>query len=357
MQPIDQDQLATTAELFERYAVRDPDERLEPEVAACVAARPQLAREIDAGLTLLRQQLLPERMPVPIRRGAMEGPPRISRFVGSGRGTSERTLGYNKDAVGVFSLRSVPRGIFSRIRVPMLYLGAIAILVATLPAIREMSLFTSRRNAPTIKEYRTTVGQRARVTLPDNSTIVLGPNSRVRYSSTFGTSNNRTIMLEGQGLFTVTHVLGTPFVVQTAGVSTRVLGTSFLVRRYAADTALQVVVAQGKVMVGQSVLGAGDIATARGAHDISVSRGNAISEQLAWTEGRLDFTVTPLRDVLPELQRWYGVTVTVADPALLERPVTTTLDIETMARALDLVAFAVGGRVEVRGQHAVIFSR
>jgi hypothetical protein len=68
------------------------------------------------------------------------------------------------------------------------------------------------------------------------------------------------------------------------------------------------------------------------------------------------FSGTLLRDAIPTLERWYGVTVTVDDPALLDRRVTTTLGPEPTARAMELVAFTVEGRATLRGTHVVIHS-
>lgn len=235
--------------------------------------------------------------------------------------------------------------------------AAVAVVLLAPPAVRELRrVLTPQPVSAAIQEYRTTAGQRARLTLPDSSTVVLAPQSVIRYAANFGSRSSRTVALEGQALFTVTHSVGAPFVVNTGGIATRVLGTSFAVRRYATDAALKVIVAQGRVAVGATVLGTGDIATAGSATQISVSRENAVTSQLAWAEGRLTFSGVPLRDVIPELQRWYGITIAVADRALLDRAVHTTFATESAATAIDLVAIAVGARAEFRGRHAVLHS-
>jgi ferric-dicitrate binding protein FerR (iron transport regulator) len=240
-------------------------------------------------------------------------------------------------------------------RLGMLGTAAAVLVVATgYLAIRGGWLSHTPQYA--VQEYHTGAAEQMRVTLPDGSTVALAPQSRITFDKPFGASSSRTVTLDGQALFTVTHAAEAPFIVQTGDVTTRVLGTSFAVRRYAQDTAVQIVVAQGRVAVGNTVLGTGDIATAHSARQITVSRGNAVTEQLAWTEGRLVFSGTLLRDAIPMLERWYGVTVTVDDPALLDRRVTTTLGPEPTARAMELVAFTVEGRATLRGTHVVIHS-
>lgn len=238
---------------------------------------------------------------------------------------------------------------------------ALAVLVVALlsaPAVREIRRRLVPAAQPTpIKEYRTTAGERARIPLPDGSSVVLAPQSRIRFATDFGASSNRAVTLEGQGLFTVVHVAGAPFTVQTGNVATRVLGTSFAVRRYATDSAVQVIVAQGRVAVEGVVLGTGDLATATASDHVNVTRGTDVSNQLAWSEGQLVFERVPLRDVIPELERWYGLTVTVADPQLLDRRIMTTIGPQSATRAVELVALSALGRAEIRGRRVTIYSR
>lgn len=205
------------------------------------------------------------------------------------------------------------------------------------------------------RRYHTGVAERLKVSLPDGSMAVLAPESELQVTKDFGGAS-RTVTLRGEALFTVTHSVGTPFTVRTGAVQTRVLGTSFSVRRYPQDSVTQLVVAQGRIAVGAAVFGTGDIATVANDGQIAVSRGNAVTEQLAWAEGRLVFSGTPLRDAIPVLERWYGVTIDVTDPVLLDRRVTTTLGPESAARAMELIAFTVEGRATLQGSHVVIRS-
>jgi ferric-dicitrate binding protein FerR (iron transport regulator) len=73
---------------------------------------------------------------------------------------------------------------------------------------------------------------------------------------------NRTVRLHGEAYFDVAHTGNQPFVVEAAGTKTRVLGTQFGIRAYRPDSVI-VAVRTGKVAIGQTVLGASDIAYAR----------------------------------------------------------------------------------------------
>lgn len=240
---------------------------------------------------------------------------------------------------------------------PLLRIGAAAAVVIILAGsiVRELLHGTPPQvSQQPAAEYHTTTGQTARIMLPDSSTVIMAPESYVRYAANVGSTKSRTVTLDGQALFTVTRSATVPFIVQTRGVTTRVLGTSFSVRSYATDTAVKVVVAHGRVAVGSTVLGTGDVATKMPGRAIMVSRGTAVAGLLAWAEGRLVFSGVQLRDAIPELERWYGIEIEVADPILLDRLVTTTLGPTTASRAMELVAFVVEGRLELNGSRAII---
>jgi transmembrane sensor len=240
---------------------------------------------------------------------------------------------------------------------PFLRMAAIAAVViivvgSVLQARRHVT--PSQASQQRVEEYHSTTGQRARITLPDSSTVIMAPESYVRYAANVAAANSRMVTLDGQALFTVTRSAGVPFIVQARGVTTHVLGTSFSVRSYATDTAVQVVVAEGRVAVGSTVLGTGDVAMKMPGRAIVVSRGTAVTERLAWAEGRLVFSGVLLRDAIPDLERWYGIEIEVTDPILLDRLVTTTLGTTTASRAMELVAFVVEGRLELNGSRAII---
>jgi transmembrane sensor len=207
-----------------------------------------------------------------------------------------------------------------------------------------------------MQELRTQSAQRAKFTLADGSSVVLGPNSRLRYPATFG-RDTREVELDGQAMFTVTQHDAHPFVVRTGETRTRVLGTSFIVRRYQDDRVVRVVVAQGKVAVGNAVLGTGELGlTTDGVH-VQVSRGVNIATEFGWVDGRLTLDEIPLRDAVPELERWYGITITVRDASLLEKRVVTTLTTESAREALSLVATALNADVTFTQGRATLSAR
>jgi transmembrane sensor len=85
------------------------------------------------------------------------------------------------------------------------------------------------------------------VTLSDGSMVLLKPHSEIRFPSVFG--NKREVSLSGEALFEVARNAQHPFLVYANEVTTRVLGTSFVIKAYAHDQHVTVAVKTGKVSV------------------------------------------------------------------------------------------------------------
>lgn len=223
------------------------------------------------------------------------------------------------------------------------YLGIAAAVIIAIVGIKYIPTQT-----PHTKTYSTAPGQRATITLADGSTATLAPATKL-------TANGRDINLVGQAIFTVNPNPNSPFTVHTGNTSTRVLGTTFSVRKYDDDINAEVVVAQGRVSMNGVVLSTGDIGTAAGSK-INVTHDANISASLSWADGKLVFDEQTLREAIPELERWYGIQI-AADASLLNKRIITTLNTETAAEAIRLISSALGARGEMKGNHATIYSQ
>src|SRR5690606_33459933 len=116
----------------------------------------------------------------------------------------------------------------------------------------------------------------------------------------------------------------------------RVLGTRFLVRNYHDETASRVVVEDGRVALhavqhrqmraAQAIVGAGMLGQVSDS-GVIVVEGIDPDQYTAWTRGTLVFDRSPLRDVVKDLARAYGVDIRIADSLLANRRITVELDV------------------------------
>jgi ferric-dicitrate binding protein FerR (iron transport regulator) len=226
---------------------------------------------------------------------------------------------------------------------------------------------------PTLQRFATDAGQRVTLTLAGGTTVLLGPESELRFPDRWSSAwpwtrgRVREVHLNGVGYFDVAHDARRPFVVHAAGAETRVLGTRFVVRAYADDEAVDVGVAEGRVALRSSDAerGAEVLLGERERGRVPVGsaarrlEGNA-EALLAWVDGRLAFRDTPVRAVVREMERWYDVDIALGesglDRGLAERRVTISFDGEPFAEAITLLAAALETRVEREGRSAVLTS-
>lgn len=237
--------------------------------------------------------------------------------------------------------------------------AAVMVLVAALFIWRPRSAAMVAGTPPGAREFVTGVGQRDSVLLGDGTRVVLGPGSRLVVAAGYGAAR-RDVELRGDGYFEVRHDAARPFTVHVGTVDVRDVGTTFAVH---ADSArdVRVVVTSGSVRVqsqGEGVnLRAGDVATLQPDGTIRAAAGAATADDLAWTRGRLVFREASMDEVRVELQRWYGVHLTVRDSTLAARHLTASFSGEPVGRVLDVIALALGANVEQRADTAVLSVR
>lgn len=153
--------------------------------------------------------------------------------------------------------------------------------------------------------FATGVGEQRVVQLADGSNVRLDTDSRIRVRFD---GDRRLVELEdGQALFTVAHDGHRPFVVLTDDVQVTAVGTVFDVRRD--SSGVKVTLVSGVVDVAErgasravKRLAAGQ--QSRLTPQGQVTRGVDIQAETSWTDGRIVFRDTPLRDAVTEVNRY-----------------------------------------------------
>jgi len=190
--------------------------------------------------------------------------------------------------------------------------------------------------------------------LDDGSFVRLAPGSRLIPKKT---DEERRYELEGRGLFAVARVEDMPFVVETDGVQTRVLGTRFEVREVSGDT-LQVAVLEGRVEVrnsfGQAELAAGELSVASLDQPPTRTRPDDILDLLDWPDGALLFQSTPLAQVAEEVARRYGAEVTVEGQTLRSTRVSAWYGNEPFRDVVESLCAATNATCSVSDTLAVL---
>jgi transmembrane sensor len=245
---------------------------------------------------------------------------------------------------------------------PALAAAAIAVLVGG------SLLWFLPRGAGAPYAYATAHAQLSSLTLPDRSRVLLGVDTRLRVPRDYG-ARTRTVDLEGEAYFVVEHDTKRPFIVRTPRGSTQDLGTEFAVRAYGEETSVEVVVAEGSVVLRGVKPAAPVLVTLRpreravldSGGGATVVRGVPLANYLAWTRGALLFDDAPLTRVIAQLERWYDLDIEMDDPALAGERVTISFmtksadeAVKALAQVLDVHTTRTGRMVRfvpVRARH------
>jgi transmembrane sensor len=184
-------------------------------------------------------------------------------------------------------------------------------------------------------DYVTATGQRQVVALADGTRVQLGSGSAIDVG--FEAGARRVRLARGEAYFDVVHDAARPFVVDVGKEAVRDIGTAFSVRLDGDDDVV-VVVERGVV----EVTGSAAAVTLMPNQRVRAGKSRAarvesanLSEDLAWTNGRLVLEDRSLREVVDELNRYYGSNVVLLGGELANRRINAVVDLEHIDDWLD----------------------
>lgn len=207
---------------------------------------------------------------------------------------------------------------------PVYWRVAAVILLALAGAMAVYQIHTAQTEtiSPLITVVETPYGVKKSIKLPDGTRVMMNSGTQLIYPTEFA-ADNRTITFKGEAFFEVAKDPKRPFIIQAGDVTTRVLGTSFNIRRFEEDNEISVAVYTGKVAVktqaGQyNLLYPSDMGIfhrdRREFERITFDKNNVCE----WTQGILSFHNEDLRTVFNKLEKWYGVKFDIADDVVLQ---------------------------------------
>lgn len=193
-----------------------------------------------------------------------------------------------------------------------------AILVATIGLVLLFAPLSRLEPVPQISQLQETLiqkvtrpGEKLQLTLADGTKVWLNSSTEMEFPEKFG-NDHRMVSLKGEAYFEVVRDSLRPFMVNTEGVLTTVLGTSFNVN--AGDYGkTSIALLSGKVEVSTSnrqvFLEPGEMLDFDNATDSFVVNGFDASQVIGWKEGVLRFHRASLKEVKEGLEEWYGVEI------------------------------------------------
>ena len=269
----------------------------------------------------------------------------------------------------------VPRGRWFWTLAP--YFGAVAMVAALAWGVADGARSRAAARSPYAESAATQVGGLRKLELPDGSVVTLNTDTAVEVS--YSAAERRVVLLRGEAFFSVAKDASRPFWVQAGAVAVRAVGTAFNVRLLPAS--VNVLVAEGDVRVVQLPRTEGRPEPAARPVDlvpdlkvgqyvqvplvvnreptlpppvVSSLKPRDTDSALAWREGRLEFSNTPLADVVAEFNRYNRHKIVIADAALGSRRFGGAFSAYNIAPLLEILEQSFGVVTEERGEETVI---
>lgn len=234
-------------------------------------------------------------------------------------------------------------------------------------------------------------GSKSQVELPDGTQVWLNADSKLTYAQNF-LSNIREVTLTGEAFFDVAHVNSPetgqriPFIIHTNSIDIRVLGTAFNVRSYPGDKTIETALIRGSVEVtlhnnpdkkivlkpDEKLIVKNDNATV--VSNKPASSGNGDNEPMMtlskihpykedttahyetlWVKNKLAFENETFDRMLPELERWYNVSIVLKNEALKGLHFTGVFENKSLAEILEALSYSRGFHYEIKGTEVNIW--
>ena len=206
------------------------------------------------------------------------------------------------------------------------------------------------------------LGQKAKVELPDGSTVWLNSGSNIRYSSNFN-QKNRNIELDGEAFFEVEKNTGKPFIVHTSSLDVKVTGTRFNVNAYADEPIVETSLVEGKVNVqlndgnkNYQLTPGNVLAYSKTTREITSHQLNE-EATISWKENRLIFINDDFSKLARKIEKWYNVKVVYNPDEFSKNKLTVKLfEGEQLNQLLEIIESAIGAKCTIQ-QNKILITR
>lgn len=168
------------------------------------------------------------------------------------------------------------------------------------------------------------------IQLPDGSTVIISPGSKLNYPSTFDGLSKREVYLDGHAYFDIKHNSQKPFIIYSDKLKTTVLGTAFEINAWAHDPKIRVTVSRGKVKVEDQFNNTIGVITPNEQINYDKVSENVVRkivnapEYLEWKEQDLLLSDVTLAEASKLLEERFKVKIIITDDQIKSKRFSTT---------------------------------
>jgi ferric-dicitrate binding protein FerR (iron transport regulator) len=220
-----------------------------------------------------------------------------------------------------------------------------------------MNGYFSGQPQSAIVELKASKGEKSQAVLADGSHVWLNSQTVLKYDA----FNPRKVTMEGEAFFEVKKDHNHPFEVTTAsGMKVIVTGTKFNLRSFAGEPFVETTLEEGEVQIE----GTGNKQLARltpgqqaqySTTDNSTSIRNVSPELYSlWRNNELRFTDISFAELVPKIERWYGVTISLDTAKKNNDRFTMTIKTESLRELLNMMQLTSKFNYEIKGEQVKI---
>ncbi len=212
------------------------------------------------------------------------------------------------------------------------------------------------------KTYQTEAGETKSLVLSDGSQVTLNANSELKVPRWGFGNHSRTVFLEGEAKFSVTHTASNQkFIVQTPKkFEVEVLGTEFTV--FARKRGSKVTLNKGKVRMNVEAKGATKTFTLKPGDKVTLDNDNQEKIQslkhpeiyVAWQDHRYIFEKTTLLELSYILEDNYDISTEVTNEELLDLTISGTFTANNAIELIDLISKLLDLNIVKEDNHITI---
>lgn len=212
------------------------------------------------------------------------------------------------------------------------------------------------------KTYETGYGQSTRLYLEDGSRVALNANSRLKIPRLGFYGDVRTVLLDGEAEFSISHTIDHKrFVVKTSDTfQVEVLGTQFSV--FARPRGTKVALNHGKIRIDYSLgenkqhllMKPGDLATLQKTGAVQLVSNVDTKSLSAWKEQRFVFNATSLSEIRSLIEENFGKKIRIANDKIAHRTITGNFKTESAEELLKTVSEVLAINIENKGDSILI---
>lgn len=228
-------------------------------------------------------------------------------------------------------------------------------------------------------EITTRNGSKTRVQLPDGTRVWLNAGSKLTYDKGFG-GTIREVTLIGEGYFDVVRNEKKPFIIHTAKMDVKVLGTQFNVKSYPNDKTTEAALIHGSIEVSlkdrpaekiilkpneKIVVANRDTLSAAEntlqAHrdnpeplvvirNLTYQKNDSSIVETSWIENKLVFENESFRELALKMERWYGVSINFKDEKIAALRFTGVFEDESVEEAMRALTITASFNYKFQGK-------